>query len=302
MLAKNTPILLKTLLVNSMRPMASTRKVDPYSGQNLPEPPVNPNRLKNKVAIITGAGDGVGKETAILFARSGIEGLIVADINEEKGLQVAATLNKELGKERIHFIRTDVGNSKQVENMVEEAVKKFGKLNVLVNNAGIMHSDDDTPVSTSEDVWDLTMNINLKAIFMTTKYAIPHMLKTGNASIINIASFVAKIGAATPQIAYTTSKGGVISMTKEIAMIYARQGIRANALCPGPLRTPLLMKFLENEEKMNRRLVHIPMGRFGEAREIAQAIAFLASDESSYITGSEFMADGGVTSAYVTPE
>jgi NAD(P)-dependent dehydrogenase (short-subunit alcohol dehydrogenase family) len=172
----------------------------------------------------------------------------------------------------------------------------------MFNNAGIMHYNDDNPVTTEEDVWDLTMNINLKAVFRCCKHGIPEIIRSGGGSVINTASFVAILGAATPQIAYTASKGGVLAMTREMAIIYARQGIRFNSLCPGPIRTPLLMNYLNTEEKLNRRLVHIPIGRFGEAREIAQAVAFLASDESTYITGSTFLVDGGVSQAYVTPE
>jgi NAD(P)-dependent dehydrogenase (short-subunit alcohol dehydrogenase family) len=165
-----------------------------------------------------------------------------------------------------------------------------------------MHSDDDGPVNTEEDVWDLTMNVNLKALFFSHKFGIPHMLNSGGGSIINVASLVALMGSATPQIAYTASKGAVLAMSREMAIMYARDGIRINSLCPGPIRTDLLMKFLSTEEKLNRRLVHIPIGRFGETKEIAQAVAFLASDESSYVTGSSFVVDGGITQAYVTPE
>lgn len=165
-----------------------------------------------------------------------------------------------------------------------------------------MHSDDDNAVTTEERVWDLTMNINLKGLFFCCKYGIPLIQKTNGGSIINVASFVGLRGAATPQIAYTASKGGVLALSRELAVIHAKQNIRVNAVCPGPLRTKLLMDFLNTEEKRNRRLVHLPMGRFGEAREIAQAIAFLASDESSYITGTDFLVDGGLCAAYVTPE
>src|SRR5690606_33359624 len=168
-------------------------------------------------------------------------------------------------------------------------------------NAGIMHNDDGDAVSTEESIWDLTMNINLKGVFFGCKYAIPALRRAGGGSIINTASFVALLGAATPQLAYTASKGAVLAMTRELAVIHARENIRVNALCPGPLKTDLLMKFLNTEEKKQRRLVHIPMGRFGEAREMANAALFLASEESSYITGTDFLVDGGITSAYVTP-
>jgi NAD(P)-dependent dehydrogenase (short-subunit alcohol dehydrogenase family) len=172
---------------------------------------------------------------------------------------------------------------------------------VLFNNAGIMRADDDDAVSTDEAVWDVTMNVNAKGVFLGCKYGVPALRRAGGGSIINTASFVALMGAATPQIAYTASKGAVLSLTRELAVIHAREGIRVNALCPGPLRTELLMKVLDTDEKKQRRLVHIPMGRFGEAAEIAAAALFLASDESSFVTGTEFVVDGGITSAYVTP-
>ncbi|NHZ71355.1 MAG: SDR family oxidoreductase, partial [Proteobacteria bacterium] len=170
------------------------------------------------------------------------------------------------------------------------------------NNAGIMHSDDGDSQSTSEAIWDLTMNINAKGVFLGCKYGIPAILESGGGSIINTASFVAHLGAATPQVAYTASKGAVLALTRELAVVHARQGVRVNALCPGPLRTELLMKFLDTEEKKRRRLVHVPMGRFGLAEEMAKAALFLASDDASYVTGTEFLVDGGITSAYVTPE
>jgi NAD(P)-dependent dehydrogenase (short-subunit alcohol dehydrogenase family) len=186
--------------------------------------------------------------------------------------------------------------------MVRVAEETSGKLNVLFNNAGISHINDDDAVVTDEAVWDLTMNINLKGVFLGCKYGIPALRRAGGGSIINTASFVALVGAATPQIAYTASKGGVLSMTRELAVIHARENIRVNALCPGPLQTELLMKYLDTEAKRQRRLVHIPMGRFGQAREIAQAALYLASDESSFVTGTTFTVDGGITAAYVTPE
>jgi NAD(P)-dependent dehydrogenase (short-subunit alcohol dehydrogenase family) len=186
--------------------------------------------------------------------------------------------------------------------MVATAERQFGKLSILFNNAGIMHSDDGSSEDTSEATWDLTMNINLKGVFLGCKYGIPALRRAGGGSVINTASFVAHLGAATPQLAYTASKGGVLALTRELAVIHARENIRVNALCPGPIRTDLLMKFLNTDEKKRRRLVHIPMGRFGEAREMAQAALFLASDASSFVTGAEFLVDGGITAAYVTPE
>jgi NAD(P)-dependent dehydrogenase (short-subunit alcohol dehydrogenase family) len=186
--------------------------------------------------------------------------------------------------------------------MVAAAEKAFGKLNVLFNNAGIMHAKDDDAVATSEEIWDLTLDVNAKGVFLGCKYGIPALRRAGGGSVINTASFVARMGAATPQIAYTASKGAVLAMSRELAVIHARENIRVNALCPGPLRTELLMKFLDTDAKRQRRLVHLPMGRFGEADEIARAALYLASDESSYVTGTEFLVDGGLTAAYVTPE
>jgi NAD(P)-dependent dehydrogenase (short-subunit alcohol dehydrogenase family) len=199
-------------------------------------------------------------------------------------------------------VKADVSKAADCEHMVAAAEKKFGKLNVMFNNAGIMHAEDDDAVSTSEKVWDLTLDINAKGVFLGCKYGIPALKRAGGGSIINTASFVAHLGAATPQIAYTASKGAVLALSRELAVIHARQNIRVNALCPGPLKTELLMSFLNTEAKKQRRLVHVPMGRFGEAEEIAKAALYLASDDSSYVTGTEFLVDGGITAAYVTPE
>jgi len=256
-------------------------------------------RLKDKVALITGAGSGIGRESALLFAREGAQ-VVVADINEAGGQETVAMV-QEAGGEAI-FVRADVSQAEDCRRMVAAAEERFGKLNVLFNNAGIMHAQDGDAESTSEEIWELTMRINLKGVFLGCKYGIPALRRAGGGSVINVASFVALLGAATPQIAYTASKGGVLSMSRELAVIHARENIRVNALCPGPLRTELLMKVLDTEEKRQRRLVHIPMGRFGEAREIAHAALFLASDESSFVTGATFTVDGGITAAYVTPE
>ncbi|MCU0340021.1 MAG: glucose 1-dehydrogenase [Spirosomaceae bacterium] len=256
-------------------------------------------RLKDKVAIITGGSSGIGRETALLFAQEGAS-IVVADVNDTAGEETAALIRAQGGQ--AVYVHADVINAAHCENMVAVAEQTFGKLNILFNNAGIMHSDDDNAMTTEESVWDLTMNINVKGVFLGCKYGIPAMRRAGGGSIINTASFVALLGAATPQIAYTASKGAVLSMSRELAVIHAREGIRVNALCPGPLRTELLMKFLNTDAKKQRRLVHIPMGRFGEAKEMAYAALFLASDESSYTTGTEFVVDGGITAAYVTPE
>ena len=254
-------------------------------------------RLKDKVALITGGSSGIGKETVILFAKEGAQ-VVLADVNEEAAGQVI----QELEGFPVKFIKTDVSSAKDCEAMVAFAEKEFGALHTLFNNAGIMHSSDDNAEVTEEDIWDLTMNINAKGVFLGCKYGIPALKRAGGGSIINTASFVALLGAATPQIAYTASKGAVLSLTRELSVIHARENIRVNALCPGPLRTELLMKFLNTEEKKQRRLVHVPMGRFGEAAEMAQAVLYLASDESSYVTGTDFVVDGGITAAYVTPE
>lgn len=256
-------------------------------------------RLKDKVTLITGASSGVGRETALLFAREGAA-VAVVDVDDRGGHETLEMLKEE--SKRAVYVHADVSQAPDCERMVAFAEKEFGKLDVLFNNAGIMHSRDDDAISTEEEVWDLTMNINAKGVFLGCKYGIPALRRAGGGSIINTASFVALLGAATPQIAYTASKGAVLSLTRELAVIHARENIRVNALCPGPLRTELLMKFLDTEKKRQRRLVHIPIGRFGEAKEIAQAALFLASDESSFVTGTEFLVDGGITAAYVTPD
>jgi NAD(P)-dependent dehydrogenase (short-subunit alcohol dehydrogenase family) len=256
-------------------------------------------RLKDKVALITGAGSGIGRESAFVFAREGAAVLVV-DVNDAAGQETVATVEKDGG--RAAYCRADVSKAGDCEEMIAFAEKEFGRLDVLFNNAGIMHGQDDDAVKTEESIWDLTMDINAKGVFFGCKFGIPALRRAGGGSIINTASFVALLGAATPQVAYTASKGAVLALTRELAVVHARENIRVNALCPGPLRTKLLMDLLDTEEKKRRRLVHIPMGRFGEAKEIAYAALYLASDESSYVTGTEFLVDGGLTAAYVTPE
>ncbi len=256
-------------------------------------------RLENKVALITGAGSGIGRESALLFAKEGAA-IVVVDVNDQGGAETVSMVESAGGK--AVYVHADISKAADCANMVQVAEESFGKLNVLFNNAGIMRHDDDDAVNTEEAVWDLTMNINLKGVYLGCKYGIPALRRAGGGSIINTASFVAIVGAATPQLAYTASKGGVLALTRELAVVHARENIRVNALCPGPLRTELLMSFLNTPEKKQRRLVHVPMGRFGEAKEMAYAALYLASDESSYVTGTDFMVDGGLTAAYVTPE
>ena len=256
-------------------------------------------RLDNKVALITGAGSGIGRETSLLFAREGAK-VVVVDINDPAGEETVQMIETAGGT--AVYVHADVSQAADCQKMVETAESTYGQLDILFNNAGISHAQDDDAINTSEEVWDLTFQVNVKGVFLGCKYGIPALRRAGGGAIINTASFVAVLGAATPQLAYTASKGAVLSMTRELATIHARENIRVNALCPGPLRTELLMKYLNTEAKRQRRLVHIPMGRFGEAHEIAKAVLFLASDEASFTTGATFLVDGGITAAYVTPE
>jgi NAD(P)-dependent dehydrogenase (short-subunit alcohol dehydrogenase family) len=256
-------------------------------------------RLEGKVALITGAAGGIGKIAAELFAREGAR-VVVSDVADDAGEATVAGIVDGGGEAA--YVRADVSTPADADRMVASTVERFGRLDVLYNNAGIMHGDDVSVVDTPEEIWDRTIDINLKGVFLGCHYGIPAMLESGGGSIINVASFVALMGAAVPQIAYTASKGGVLAMTREIAVEFARRGIRANALCPGPIETPLTGQILNTPEKRNRRLVHIPIGRFGRAEEIANAALFLASDESSLMTGATFVVDGGITAAYITPE
>ncbi|KND04145.1 uncharacterized protein SPPG_01580 [Spizellomyces punctatus DAOM BR117] len=260
-----------------------------------------PGRLTGKVALITGAGSGIGLEASILFAKEGAQ-VVAADINEQSGQATVKKIHDLVGPKSAVFVRVDVAKESDIANAVKVAETEYGKLNIVFNNAGIMHPADDDAINTEEKIWDLTMQINVKGVWWGCKHAIPALRRAGGGSIINTASFVALRGAATPQLAYTSSKGAVLAMTRELSVIHARENIRVNALCPGPIRTPLLMDFLNTEEKKQRRLIHVPMGRFGEAIEQAYAVLFLASDESSFITGTDFLVDGGLTAAYVTPE
>ena len=256
-------------------------------------------RLENKVALITGAGSGIGREAALLFAREGAS-VVVAEVADDAGKRTAAEIEKAGG--RAHFVHADVSRSDDVRAMVEAAEKAYGRLNVLFNNAGVFPDADGSVLDTDEETWDFVLRVNLKGIFLSCKYGIPALLRAGGGSIVNTASFVALMGAATPQIAYTASKGGVLALTREIAIEFARKGIRVNALCPGPVDTPLLQELFRDPERRKRRIVHIPMGRLARADEVAKAALFLASDESSYINGAAFTVDGGITAAYTTPE
>jgi NAD(P)-dependent dehydrogenase (short-subunit alcohol dehydrogenase family) len=253
-------------------------------------------RLKDKVALITGGGSGIGKASCLLFAREGAK-VVAVDLKKE----TAEATAKEIGSDARAFA-ADVSKASDAEGMIRFAEEEFGRLDIVFNNAGVFHPDDDSVTNTSEEIWDMVININLKGVFLGCKYAIPALLRAGGGSIINTASFVAVMGAATPQIAYTASKGGVLAMTREIAVEFARKNIRANSLCPGPVETPLLQELLSDPARRQRRLVHIPPGRFGKAEEMANAALFLASDESSFVNGTTFLVDGGITAAYVTPE
>lgn len=256
-------------------------------------------QLADKVALITGAGGGIGRASALLFAAEGAS-VVAVDIDQDAVAETVELVGAAGGAALAH--RADVTVADHCAAMVDAAERAFGKLDVLFNNAGISHADDGDALTTSQAVWEQTFAVNVTGVFLGCKFGIPALRRAGGGSIVNTASFVALLGAATPQLAYTASKGAVLAMSRELAVIHAREGIRVNALCPGPLHTPLLMKYLDTVEKQQRRLVHIPMGRFGEAEEIAAAALWLASDQSSFVTGAEFTVDGGITAAYVTPE
>ena len=254
-----------------------------------------PGRLEGKVAVITGGASGIGRETAKRYAEEGAR-VCVADLADEPGNETAAEIDGL-------YIHADVTNPDDVQGMYREASERFGGLDVLFNNAGISPPDDDSILETGLEAWQRVQDVNLKSVFLCCKYGIPYLLERGGGSIINAASFVAVMGAAASQISYTASKGGVLAMSRELGVQFARQGVRVNALCPGPVNTPLLQElFAKDPEKAERRLVHLPMGRFAEATEIANGALFLASDESSYVTASTFLVDGGLSGAYVTPE
>ena len=252
------------------------------------------SRLEGRVAVITGGGSGIGLATARRFADEGAK-VVIGDMDATSG-QAAAD---EVGGT---FIRTDVTSAADVAAMFKKAKDTYGSVDIAFNNAGISPPDDDSILETGIDAWRRVQEVNLTSVYLCCKEVLPYMLEQGKGSIINTASFVATMAAATSQISYTASKGGVLAMSRELGVQFARSGIRVNALSPGPVNTPLLIElFAKDPERAARRLVHIPMGRFGEADELAAAVAFLASDDSSFITASNFLVDGGISGAYVTP-
>lgn len=242
-------------------------------------------RLEGRVAVVTGAASGIGAATVRRFESEGAH-VVRADLTETDG----------------DFVKCDVSDEEQVRALFDGVVQRHGRVDIAFNNAGISPPDDDSILETGIDAWERVMRVNATSVYLCCKYVIPHMLAAGKGSIINTASFVALLGAATSQIGYTASKGAVLSLTRELGVQFARSGLRVNALCPGPVATPLLLElFAKDPQRAARRLVHVPMGRFAEAEEIAAAVAFLASDDASFITASQFLVDGGITGAYVTP-
>ncbi|MEU8215293.1 3-oxoacyl-ACP reductase [Micromonospora taraxaci] len=251
-------------------------------------------RLQDRVAVVTGAGSGIGLATVRRFAAEGAR-VVCVDIDTTAGTKAA----EECGGE---FVHTDVADESAVRDLFDGVADRHGRVDIAFNNAGISPPEDDSILDTGLDAWERVLRVNTTSVYLCCKYAIPHMRRQGKGSIINTASFVALMGAATSQIAYTASKGGVLAMTRELGVQFAREGIRVNALCPGPVATPLLLElFAADPERAARRLVHVPMGRFGQPEEIAAAVAFLASDDASFMTAAQFVVDGGITGAYVTP-
>ncbi|MET0525898.1 MAG: 3-oxoacyl-ACP reductase [Nocardioides sp.] len=255
-------------------------------------------RIEGKVAVVTGGCSGIGLATVRRFVEEGAK-VVIGDINTERGAEVV----EELGGPHVAtFVQVDVTDKAQVEGLFKAAKDTYGSVDIAFNNAGISPPQDDSILDTDLEAWDLVQRVNLTSVYLCCKAALPYMLEQKSGSIINTASFVAVMGAATSQISYSASKGGVLSMSRELGVQFAREGVRVNALCPGPVNTPLLQDlFAKDAERAARRLVHVPMGRFGEPVEMANAVLFLASDESSFITASTFLVDGGISGAYVTP-
>jgi NAD(P)-dependent dehydrogenase (short-subunit alcohol dehydrogenase family) len=253
-------------------------------------------RLEGKVAVITGAGGGMGREAAILFCEEGAK-VCVADIDADAAERTASDAADAFA------VRVDVSDPDSVRELYERTAGRYGGIDVLYNNAGISPADDGSILETEPDAWQRVQDVNTNGVYLCCKYGIPHLLERGAGSVINVASFVALVGAATSQISYTASKGAVLSLSRELAVQFARQGVRTNALCPGPVETPLLLRiFGDAPGAYERRRIHLPMGRLAKPREIVNAALFLASDESSYVNGATFVVDGGLTAAYVTPE
>jgi NAD(P)-dependent dehydrogenase (short-subunit alcohol dehydrogenase family) len=247
-----------------------------------------PGRLEGKVCVITGAASGIGAESAKLFAEEGAH-VIGVDLREDSDTEIA--------------LACDVADEEQVRTMYDRAHAEFGRIDVLFNNAGIVDDRDRSILETDLDAWQRIQDVDLKSVFLCCKYGIPHLLESGGGSVINTASFVAVMGSATSEISYTSAKGGVLALSRELGVEFARRGVRVNALCPGPVSTPLLEElFAKDPEQAARRLIHVPIGRFAHPREIAQGALFLASDDSSYVTASTFLVDGGLSGAYVTPQ
>ena len=251
-------------------------------------------RLEGKVAVVTGGGSGIGAATVRRFAQEGAK-VVIGDLADEAGAAIATEVDGT-------YVHCNVADKDDVDRLFKTAVDTYGKLDIAFNNAGISPPEDDSILDTDLEAWNKVQLVNLTSVYLCCKAALPYMLENKSGSIINTASFVAVMGAATSQISYSASKGGVLSMTRELGVQFARDGIRVNALCPGPVKTPLLMElFAKDPERAQRRLVHVPMGRFGEPEEMANAVLFLASDESSFMTASTFLVDGGISGAYVTP-
>jgi NAD(P)-dependent dehydrogenase (short-subunit alcohol dehydrogenase family) len=251
-------------------------------------------RLDGKVAVVTGGCSGIGLATVRRFVEEGAK-VVIGDLDDQRGQELVDELD-------VRYVHTDVTSKDDVDAMFAAAKDAFGSVDIAFNNAGISPPEDDSILTTDLDAWRRVQEVNLTSVYLCCKAALPYMLEQQKGSIINTASFVAVMGAATSQISYSASKGGVLTMTRELGVQFAREGVRVNALCPGPVNTPLLQElFAKDAERAARRLVHIPMGRFGEPEEMANAVLFLASDESSFITASTFLVDGGISAAYVTP-